>query len=80
MLAIGVFHPGGVSGNWQALQNVSPDYMNIFPADLSLGGFYGPALFVIGWLFAGFSVVGQPHIMIRFMAIDDPEHINRARL
>ena len=80
VLAVGVFHLGGASGTWQALQNVSPDYMNIFPADLSLGGFYGPALFVIGWLFAGFSVVGQPHIMIRFMAIDDPEHINRARL
>ena len=37
-------------------------------------------LFVVGWLFAGFSVIGQPHIMIRFMALDRPEHMNRARL
>jgi Na+/proline symporter len=31
-------------------------------------------------LFAGFSVIGQPHIMIRFMALDEPSHTNRARL
>jgi Na+/proline symporter len=37
-------------------------------------------LFVIGWLFAGYSVVGQPHIMVRFMALDDPAKTNRARL
>jgi Na+/proline symporter len=53
--------------------------MKLFPVGLSLGDAYGPMLFVIGWLFAGFSVVGQPHIMIRFMTLDSPEHTNRAR-
>jgi SSS family solute:Na+ symporter/sodium/proline symporter len=30
-------------------------------------------------MFAGFSVVGQPHIMVRFMALDTPKNIRRAR-
>ena len=37
-------------------------------------------LFVVGWMFAGFSVIGQPHIMVRFMALDNPANITRARL
>jgi Na+/proline symporter len=36
-------------------------------------------LFVIGWLFAGFSVVGQPHVMVRFMALDGSARMGRAR-
>ncbi|GJM13014.1 MAG: sodium:proline symporter [Pseudohongiella sp.] len=71
---------GGVQATWQQLGQVSPGYLQLFPPDLPFGNFYGPALFVIGWLFAGFSVIGQPHVMIRFMAIDREESINRARL
>jgi SSS family solute:Na+ symporter/sodium/proline symporter len=36
-------------------------------------------LFVLGWMFAGFSVIGQPHIMVRFMALDSPSNMTRAR-
>jgi Na+/proline symporter len=71
---------GGPGAAWQALGAVSPGYMQLFPENLSLGSFWGPVMFVIGWLFAGISVIGQPHIMIRFMAIGNPERINRARL
>lgn len=80
MLVAGIQALGGVGDAWFALEQVSPTFMNPLPAGLSLGDTYGPALFVIGWLFAGFSVVGQPHIMIRFMALDSPAHTNRARL
>ncbi len=80
LLGTAIYSLGGVAGTWQQLQAVSPTYMNVLPVGLSLGDTYGPLLFVVGWLFAGFSVVGQPHIMIRFMAIDKPEQINRARL
>jgi SSS family solute:Na+ symporter/sodium/proline symporter len=31
-------------------------------------------------MFAGFSVVGQPHVMIRFMALNDAAHMTRARI
>jgi len=80
MLVVGVNALGGVSRTWQALSAVSPDYMALVPTGLSLGDTYGPLLFVVGWLFAGFSVIGQPHIMVRFMALDRPAHTNRARL
>lgn len=79
LLIMGIVELGGPTQAWQQLEEVSPDFMNLFPAELSLGQLWGPVLFVTGWLFAGFSVVGQPHIMVRFMAIDRPEQINRAR-
>ena len=59
-----------------ALTEVSPDYMHWFPAETWLGA----ALFVGGWIFAGFGVAGQPHIVIRYMVLDDAENINRFRL
>ncbi len=42
-------------------------------------GLVGGMFFAAGWLFAGFSVVGQPHIMSRIMALDDPAHYRRVR-
>ena len=70
----------GQLGGWRlfgaGLAGVSPHYMDWFPSDLGPGG---PILFVTGWLFAGAAVIGQPHIMVRFMAMDDPEHMGRVR-
>lgn len=70
-------------GGWQSFQTalgaVSPSYMNWFPPDLAFGGVTGPALFVLGWFFAGAAVIGQPHIMIRFMAMDNPDKMWRVR-
>jgi Na+/proline symporter len=70
---------GGPVAAWSTLGEVSPTYMRWLPSGLGLGEAWGPALFIVGWLFAGFSVAGQPHIMVRFMALDRPEHTNRAR-
>lgn len=74
----------GELGGWQAfvakLHGVSPNYMDWFPGDLAFGGLAGPLLFVMGWIFAGAAVIGQPHIMVRFMAMDDPEKMVRVRL
>jgi sodium/proline symporter len=36
-------------------------------------------MFALGWLAAGFGVVGQPHIMVRAMAIDSAENMALAR-
>lgn len=69
---------GGVSGAlelWRAI----PGFLDPFPDDLLFPGALGMALFVVGWLFAGFSVVGQPHVMVRFMALDDDRNMGRAR-
>jgi SSS family solute:Na+ symporter/sodium/proline symporter len=69
---------GGVSGTIDAWRSV-PGFLNLFPDDLLLPGLAGVGLFVLGWLFAGFSVVGQPHVMVRFMALDSEGNMGRAR-
>ena len=57
-----------------------PGYLSLFPSDLLFPGALGMVLFVVGWIFAGFSVIGQPHIMVRFMALDDPTNLARTRI
>jgi sodium/proline symporter len=69
---------GGVSASLDRLNQI-PGHMNWFPRDLLMPGVGGIMLFVIGWLFAGLSVAGQPHIMVRFMALERPEQLSNAR-
>lgn len=78
MVWITVSRFGGLEGSWEALNGVSDTFMNLFPPDLAFGA-AGPALFVIGWMFAGFGVIGQPHIMVRFMSLDSEHSMQRAR-
>ncbi|MGD9602974.1 MAG: sodium/proline symporter [Gammaproteobacteria bacterium] len=69
---------GGPADACAALAAI-PGFLAWFPPALLVPGGVGMALFVVGWLFAGLSVLGQPHIMIRFMALDSPAHLARAR-
>jgi SSS family solute:Na+ symporter/sodium/proline symporter len=71
----------GVGGPFAALDQMRgiDGFLDPFPPNLLFPGAAGIALFVIGWMFAGFSVVGQPHVMVRFMALDDPSNLARAR-
>ena len=66
---------GGLDAFTQNLNEVSPTFMDLFPSDTQ----FGPAMFVLGWVFAGFGVIGQPHIMVRFMAMDDADNMTRVR-
>lgn len=59
-----------------SLNHVSPQFMQWFPDATWLGAL----LFVGGWLFAGFGVAGQPHIVIRYMALDSADNLGRFRL
>ncbi|MGM0634176.1 MAG: sodium/proline symporter, partial [Pseudomonadota bacterium] len=79
MAWITVSSMGGIQASWESLNNVSDTYMDWFGADLAFGA-AGPLLFVVGWLFAGFGVVGQPHIMVRFMSLDSEESLRRTRI
>lgn len=69
---------GGLSGAIDAWSQV-PGFLDLFPDDLLLPGLAGMGLFILGWLFAGLSVVGQPHIMVRFMSLDSDKNMGRAR-
>jgi len=76
MLYMTVQASGGFDGFWGRLNDVSPEYMNVFPSNLE----FGIALFLTSWIFAGLGVIGQPHIMVRFMTMDKPEDITRVRI
>ncbi len=59
-----------------ALRDVEPGYMDWFPE----GGLLDRSLFVLGWVFGGLGVLGQPHIVIRFMSFAPPHHVHTVRL
>ena len=79
LFVVGVAGQGGV-GATIAKMDAVPHFMDLFPPELLLPGVAGVGLFVIGWMFAGLSVIGQPHIMVRFMALDKPSSMTRARI
>jgi SSS family solute:Na+ symporter/sodium/proline symporter len=78
LLVAAVAGKGGVAAALTEMRAV-PGFLAWTPVDLWFTGFAGMALFVAGWIFAGLSVVGQPHVMVRFMALDDARHLRRAR-
>jgi sodium/proline symporter len=79
LLVFAIQNAGGTEQAINHLREVNADYMSWAPLDLPIPGWLGLILFLMGWCFAGFGVVGQPHIMIRFMALDKPQNIAKAR-
>lgn len=77
ILAIsGVKAVGGWEQAWTRLDSVTPHFMGWFPPGDTLHAI----LFVTGWLFGGFAVAGQPHIIVRYMSLDSVAHLNRFRV
>lgn len=68
--------PGAALAEMQAIDG----FMNWFPGDLVIPGILGGLLFAVGWAFAGLSVIGQPHVMVRFMTLSDSGDMWRARM
>lgn len=47
--------------------------------DMMAGSYkFGMIGFILGWLFAGMGVLGQAHVMVRFMVIDKAESVKKA--
>lgn len=67
---------GGFDGLYTSLAAISPDLVSIFPVNNP----YGPLLFALGWLSMGFSFIGFPHVMTRFMTLKTPRDAKRAIL
>ncbi len=78
LLIIGVYSFGGMDATITEMKNVD-GFLNLFPDNLLLPGISGGILFAVGWAFAGISVVGQPHVMVRFMALNDSRKMRTAR-
>ncbi|WP_084421281.1 sodium/proline symporter [Henriciella litoralis] len=80
---VAFYAQGGLGGAFASMMPLDEGrYMNLLPEPNELVGTGALAFgfFVLGWLFAGFSVVGQPHIMVRFMALDDEKNMQRTRV
>lgn len=79
LMVVALVSFGGIGASYATLSEI-PGYLNWFAAgDLLVPGAFGALLFVVGWMFAGACVIGQPHIMIRFMALEDRERMGTAR-
>ena len=76
---VALMNLGGLSNAVEKMQAVE-GFMDWFPKDLVFAGWAGGALFIISWLFAGLSVIGQPHIMVRFMALNKLSSMRKAKL
>ena len=60
---------------WEQLATIDPSLIDPVPQGLQ----FGFGLFLLSWLVAGFGAVGQPHIMVRAMAIDRAENMGITR-
>jgi sodium/proline symporter len=71
---------GGFENFSNSLQKIEGDYLSLFPKNAIENPFLGIGLFVFGWFFGGFGIIGQPHIMTSFMAMSQPDDIKKIRL
>jgi len=76
IMIAGYMEIGGWSALMDNLEQQDPSLVEIFPDDLQLG----IPLFILGFFFAGFGSIGQPHLMTRIMAIESVQAIRRARI
>lgn len=75
LLILALVEIGGFGAMWSQLEAIDPALIEWIPENLK----FGFAMFFLGWIAAGFGVVGQPHVMIRAMALDSPDSIAKAR-
>lgn len=75
LVGVAASEAGGFGSMWDALETADPALVS-WDGGMSAHLF---VFFVLGWIFAGFGAVGQPHIMIRLMALDSPDNVKRAR-
>ena len=80
MVVFGVKEIGGFSIFINELHKISPDYMRWFPSTNFSEFFLAPFMFITGWFFSGVGVIGQPHVMVRFMTIDNTKNIPKTRI
>ena len=73
-------HVGGFENFIIALKEIEGNYLSLIPKNVIENPFLAIALFVFGWFFGGFGIIGQPHIMTSFMAMSKPEDIKKIRL
>lgn len=79
LLVVATENLGGIDHALIQMQAID-GFLNWFPKKLALPGLAGALLFSLGWMFAGLSVIGQPHIMVRFMTLESVGKMKQARV
>ncbi len=63
---VGFIHVGGLSTLFQILKGLDPTHVDVF--SIGIGG-------ILGFFGIGLGSPGQPHILVRYMAINDPKKL-----
>lgn len=79
LLVAAVAHLGGLGAVVEQAGSIE-GFLDATPTDLDVPGFIGPVAFVVGWMFAGAAALGQPHIVSRFLSLQNTDQMNRVRL
>jgi len=69
------YRVGGPWALWHQLAAIDPSLVQWVPDNLT----FGFVAFLAGWIAAGLGVIGQPHILVRTIALRSPEDIPAAR-
>lgn len=75
-----VHYVGGLQIFIAKLYAVSPTYMNWFYNQWPFGPYLGPIVFIFSFFLAGIGACSQPHMIIRYMIINDEKNIPKARV
>ncbi len=79
LFVVALVNLGGVTDAVGQMRMVD-GFMDWLPKDLVFPGLLGGGLFILSWMVAGLSVIGQPHIMVRFMSLDASGNMRQAKL
>lgn len=75
IMIAGIVKLGGFASAYEQMAAVSDTFMTVPPRP----SLTGSVLFVVGWFFGGACVMGQPHIVVRFITLRDTKDINVMR-
>ncbi|WP_313894327.1 sodium/proline symporter PutP [Psychrobacillus sp.] len=68
---VGVFMTGGIGETVESIKSVNPSHLSLFAGTTTIG--------IISTLAWGLGYFGQPHIIVRFMAISSVKETKQAR-
>jgi len=75
LMFTGIHYVGGFAALHDLFNAVDPHYLSLFPQRSTPG----IVLFILGWLFGGIAILGQPHVVVRFMTLHSVESVKKMR-
>lgn len=75
LMVTGIYYVGGPSVLVEKFAAIDPHYLSLFPQLNAMG----ITLFIVGWLFGGICIIGQPHVVVRFMTLKSVESVKTMR-